>query len=575
MSKIRIWGAALAVAAGVAFTAASAGAIAQEACNKHCAALPELRYSSPDDIPEAVIHIFLNTEFLEAVLSQGLGIIRGAGGDKRHLTKAFVESQKQKEERDRRRQALTSVVVFDTNFDGFVTTAEIEEGLRIDQHQRGDDNWVTRRRDELMRMDADGDGRISLREAAENPPQRGGNYRHMSQSDRLEKLLALDMNGDGVLSDLELESVLRAAFTVLDADGDGRLTQNEKQPLHDRQRRQQERARLEETARKCALPKPAADDDIAFLGIRTASALSTASIAPTGRTTHAAEVSVSALDKKNYLVLASLQPVIWDITGTTSRISQVVVFGPRGQAGPQAGVRGIPEDRVVFLTTEDCLPRLSSELGGREAEMKNTSAALELFLGRAPEVAQGIDLLHETTLLRGGFVLVRHPSPQKLEKPLAGFDAEIWMEKIASAKMDLRLIAAADVVSPSKAVDLSTLPGAYGLAKFVYDGVIEKVSTGRFARVIGAGGSRVTIIEGGGQDNIVINGVPAGEQAGRRVPIYEYRLKREVPDLNVRSMGLNKLLVPLNVKVADDIGMRECTGEKGPAGERVFAIHCR
>jgi Ca2+-binding EF-hand superfamily protein len=492
--------------------------------------------------------------------------------------KEFVESQKRKEERDRRRQSLTSIVVFDTNLDGFVTAAEIEEALRAEQRQRGDDTWVTRRRDELMQMDADGDGRISLREAAENPPQRHrqGSYRHhnMSQSERLEKMLALDIDGDGALSDKELEAILRASFAVLDADADGRLTQTEKQVLHDRQRRQQERAKLEEAARKCLMPKPAEEDDIAFLGIRSASAFSTASVSGSGKSTHAAEVSVSALDKKNYLVLASQQPVIWDMISTTSRISQVVVFGPRGQeASVQAGVRGVPKDRVVFLAVEDCLPRLSSEVNARDGAMPNVAAALELFVGRAPEVLQGVDLLHETTLLRGGFVIVRHPSPQKMEKPLIGFDAEVWQEKITAGKTDLRFIAAADVVSPAKVIDTAVLPGAYGLAKLVHDGAIEKVPTGRFSRVISGGNSSVTIIEGSGQDSITINGVPAGDHAGRRVPIFEYRLKREIPGLNVRAMGLSKLLVPLNVKVGDDIGVRECTDQKGPAGERVFAMH--
>jgi hypothetical protein len=87
MQKVEIWGAALAVAAGVVFAVLSTAAVAQETCRTHCAGLPEVRYSTADDISDAIIHIFLNAEFLEVALSQGLGIIRGAGSDKRHLTR--------------------------------------------------------------------------------------------------------------------------------------------------------------------------------------------------------------------------------------------------------------------------------------------------------------------------------------------------------------------------------------------------------------------------------------------------------------------------------------------------------
>lgn len=580
MTKRGMRAAAMVLATLTGFYCAQALAQTQDACRASCAGLPDVRYESISDIPDVIGDLLQRAEFLDAAISQGLGFIRNAGGDRRHLTAEYVEKQKQKAARERRRQALTGIVGFDADFDGFVTEAEIEAGLEA---EGASPQQSARRKADLMKMDADGDGRISLREAAEwgaraaseSTPYAG--LYNMPAGVRLEKLLALDIDGDGRLSDREMEALLRAAFAVLDGDGDGHLSDAERQPLRESLARRQERAQMQARAARCDIPKPAPDEDIAFLGATNITAFSTASVTNGPKTTHAAEVSVSTLDKKNYLVLASTQPAVWDLTGTTSRISRVVIFGPRGDNGAvQAGLRGLAAGQVSFLSVEECLPRLSNDLRARDGKLPHVTATLEMLMDRAPDVAQGIDRLYEATLLRGGFVIVTTPESAKLEQPQEGFDAEIWREKIVRGGMGLRILPAADIVSGSKAADLPVLPGSYGLAKLVHDGVIEKVPSGRFARIIGGGGgSSVTILEGGGHDNIVINGVPASEAAARRVPIYDYRLKKEIPAFNVRGMGIDKLLVPPNIKLPDDIGLRECSGQSGPAGERVFATHCR
>lgn len=564
----------LAVATGLFAATPVIGAEPAGTCHGYCSKLPAVQYKTVDDIPTPVIEFFHRSAFIENALSQGLSVIRNIGEGQRRLTREHVDSARQREERDQKRRAVTSVVVYDLNFDGYVTRAEIEEALQVDQ-RNVDVDRVKRQSDEIMAMDTDGDGRISLREAAEAPSQKKNYGSRRMQGNQLENLLSLDIDGDGALSDKEMEAIIYAGFAVLDVDGDGKLSEQEQQqqPLFVRAQRERERADLESRISKCQAPKPAAEDDIAFLAAHNASAYSSAGFTTYKRLTYAAEVSVSALDKKTYLALASSEPMIWDITGTTSRVSQVLIFGPRDQAGAiLSGVRGFDKSRISFLAVEDCLPQMSREIrGDKSGEMEQSSLALEMFLGRAPTVAQGIRTLYEAALLRGGFVLVQSPPPGKLEKPQDGFDAEIWTERIAAAKTDLRLIAAQDVFSSAKIADMSVLPASYGLAKLVHDGVIEKVPTGNFARVFRSGNNSVTVIGASGNDKVIV-----GEGSDmRRVPIYEYRLRRDVAELPASLMGIDKLLVPDGIKLPEGTGLRECEGQKGPVGERVYAAHCR
>ncbi|HRI77542.1 MAG TPA: hypothetical protein PLX33_11230 [Alphaproteobacteria bacterium] len=551
----------------------SAQAGAQEACvSGACAKLPEVRYESPDQIPAVIGEVLQRAEFLEKALSDGLSAIRNSGEDRRRLTRQALESQREKEAQERRRQSLMRIVVFDENYDGFVTAEEIETSLRREQLHGSDASRLMQRRDEMMRADADGDGRISLREAAESANSNMNNARYMSQSDRFENLLALDIDGDGALSDREMEALLRAGFAVLDKDGDGALSSDEKRPLQENIRRQQEFRQMQALAARCAMPKPAADEDVAFLGTQEGAAVSSASFASArNRRTSAVVISVSTLEKKKYLVLASMQPMVWDITGPVTHVTRVVLFGPSEGGSVLAGVRGVPKERVTMLSAE-CLPKMYQDMRDSSGQSPHATSAIEAYAGKRPAVAQTIDKLYEATLLGGGFITVRTPPPSAFETPAAGFDPDIWREKIVREKMGLRLIAAADVFSGAKLEQSATLPGSYGLAKLVHDGVIEKVPSGSFMRVYSTGGGNsVSIIESGGNDTVVVQG--GGDM--QRVPIYDYRLKRGVPSLPAVSLGIRKLLIPENIKVPDDIGLKECASQKGPAGERVFETGCR
>lgn len=574
MSKVRALKVGLAVAA-LLFTAGSVKAEEPTGmCQAYCGKLPSLAYRSVDDIPVAAIEIFQRGDFIENILSQGLSVVRNAGGDRRRLTREYVENARLREERESKRQTLSAIVMYDQNFDGYVTADEIEAFFSVDLRAQ-DDQRMIRKRDEIMSADTDGDGRVSLREAVEGQDKKRAYASHRIQGkNRMEQLLALDMDGDGALSDKEMEAIIYAGFAVLDRDGDGQLSEQEKQPLRERAQREIERVELENRLSKCKAPKPVAEDDIVFLGAHKGSSYSSASFVAQRELTYAAEVSVSHLDQKAYLVLASLEPMIWDITGTTSRLSQILIFGPRDMSGDVlSGVRGFDKNRVSFLAVEDCLPGLNLEIRDEKSdEMKQMSAALGLFLGRAPTVVQGISRVYEAALLRGGFVVVQSPAPGKLEKPKDGFDPEIWAERIAGAKTDLRFIAAEDVFSPAKVMNSSILPASYGLAKLIYEGVIEKVPTGAFMRVFTTGrGGSVTVYGGGGDDKFI------GDEATqmRRVPIYEYRLRRDVPSLPAVLMGIDKLLVPEGVNLPEATGMQLCEGQKGPVGERVYAPHCR
>lgn len=110
----------------------------------------------------------------------------------------------------------------DANNDGAVT---------FDEMRRARDAMVAR-------IDADGDGRISLREFLDF--KRPGSARQRSSEWRRRVFARIDADGDGFVSQAEREASLKRRFARVDANGDGRVSRAELDAA--RARRQEHRS---------------------------------------------------------------------------------------------------------------------------------------------------------------------------------------------------------------------------------------------------------------------------------------------------------------------------------------------
>lgn len=576
---------------GLGLFATFAPAVAQKSgtamCRAQCDDLPEVFYKTIDDIPAPVIGYLQNAEFYENALSQALSTIRQQGEDKRYLTPADVKKMEAREEADDRGNQLKQVIVFDANLDGFITPQEVEAYVSVMSEVNWREIEAQSRSQQIMKMDANKDGRVSLKEAVDAAQNNVRTYRAKTKG--LEKLLALDIDGDGKFSDKEMKAIINAAFAVLDVNGDGVLNKSERAPLAERRRRILEMEHYENMRQVCKMPAAANDVDIVFLATGEGSAFSSANLSSEfppsklyvgGAHTHAIEVNITALDKKAYLVLAAHRPVIWDVTGDVSKLSHVVVMGDT-TFNIEAGVRGLPKDKVSFVGLTDCLPKLYFEMSSnKREEMPQNRQALRLYIGRAPDIMQSIKTLHTATLLRGGFVLMQSPPPEKMAQAPQGFDAEIWQDKIAKSGKDLRMIAASDVVSPVAVRDMKVLPAAYGVAKLVHDGVLEKVPSDSFAQ--DARNDSMIVIQNGGEIGVApplsyMDESEAESPSGgdTRKADYDYRLKREVESLPHFYLGINRLLVREGMKVPADLRLTLCPDKDRVQGELVYAFRCK
>jgi Ca2+-binding EF-hand superfamily protein len=285
----------------------------------------------------------------------------------------------------------------DLNDDGVVTVEELRRFFRYERRTYSMAGASNSRLEEqieaevkkLMAADADGDGRITYAKAmrfAKSTPefQRGiPNFGAMA-----ERLLMFAPEGKSSVKLADIESAASAVFTLIDTDGDGKISQDEfkdfrSRPDHpDEQRRvaaqlakqereqkrkdaEEERIRKEvEAQAACAMPKASDAAKVVLFGAYQVEAISTATIGSQDVAVGVGNVTVEPGNDPLYLVLVTFRPTIWRFYGAVERIERLVLTGTMTGSGtgrgmpnekPLVGATGVAAEKITFLGQSKCI----------------------------------------------------------------------------------------------------------------------------------------------------------------------------------------------------------------------------
>jgi hypothetical protein len=239
-----------------------------------------------------------------------------------------------------RAQVLATVFAADLDNDGSVTREEV---ARVLQAGRSHGSLG----DTFLKLDTDLDDRLSPEEIASGAAV-AGEAIVSSRQDRIALVGELiDFNGDGQIAPAELTRAA-AALTLLAAPipgADPAVTEDTGASGEDAK-----------PQTGCALPEASAKAEIHILTGYEGSALSNLSIGGQDRVTQTAQIEIEPGDTPLYLVLASYELVIWQVTGAVDRVERIVVQSAAGDPGIRSGaVVGLPAEKVIFVAAGVCL----------------------------------------------------------------------------------------------------------------------------------------------------------------------------------------------------------------------------
>jgi len=415
----------------------------------------------------------------------------------------FLQQQRARE----RAMRIGRLLALDLDGDGVITRVEIETISRLgvasrmaqlspDQRQDATNRQllnIATEIDRWLKYDRNGDGRITLDEvmaAAEDELNAAEAARaksdRRSQEQRRAQLvaelvpLALDTDGDGVVSLVEYDAAVEAVFREYDDDGDGVISTAEaqahknyaamvrKETLQAIETQKKEKE-LRERVAGCALPSVPADAKLILFGTDIGTGISTVSLGGDDELIEVADIVVEPGAEPLALVLTSRAAMIWRISGATDRLVRVIVASDKGAyaGGPvRAGVIGLPGNKLSFAGRTDCAPAFY-----RPDDQDGAGAALAALLGRPIDLVRSAGRTG-TLRLPSGANDVDARLQGALAPPPHDPAAELFDAVRHEFPSSLIVINPDEVVSPVTAARYPVLPLEAGIAQLVDEGAV-------------------------------------------------------------------------------------------------------
>jgi hypothetical protein len=530
-------------------------------------------YAKLEDIPAPLARQLSqhNTRYEEQYLSQVLQPLRQNTKSKNAIEASDLEKEQQQNQYRGRNFTGETVMRHDRDFDGKVSASEVRESLLATRHggdfqddgsQAEYAQMMKKQADDLVtRYDADKDGIITMKEAAEQGKAKKRSRFSSRNKSQLAQLLALDPDKDGKLTVDELKLLAKKSFSTADADGDGILSTKEMQKIRE--------LGLSEPAygEGCSAPAPAKDDKIVLISADGGGSLSSLGVdgGRLGDMT-VVRVNIEKGEGKIYLVVASHGYNLWQLTGDTSRVKRLLLYA-RGSK-MMTGVAGLPAERVSYLKRADaddeeiggvfeCLPTFhrSYVIGstGKVAERieKQADAAFTRILGRKPD-ARGafaqpsrIDIAADGTATAAAMP-EEQPAPE-------GFDPATWKDFVTINPGGVVMLKKEDVVTELTLEPRDLMPGLAGVAQLVKSGHLsrEQDPRGRSLVVVTGGGAQPLVIRSPDQPTVMDN--PSTGRVMRLVNDSVYRVLKPIEEYPSRHGGYNvRYLLGADMEVPKD-----------------------
>ncbi len=404
----------------------------------------------------------------------------------------------------------------DLDGDGAVTRAELEAffGKTARKPVRSDGVYLFPTREQIaekvaklvdkaLEVDRNRDGTVTLPELLEA-------FRYIAERNAYEKHirkiavpLALDRDGDGIVTEREFTGIVADTLEELDRDQDGALSKLELAELGAQVRELKRRAeaaqralerdlRHRQSAAACGLPQAPEGAKVMLVGAFEGEALSTVSLGGDDEKVSVAEVLIEPGSAPLYVLLAGYEAMIWRFSGAVERVVAAVANAHKRDAAGnlRVGVTGLPKARVHIPPRSACL-RYFTQINDQKS--RQMARKVEILIGRKADLITARFRAGQLGLPSGSFELepvYRDAAP--LPEDSAG--AEMWQQMRAMHPGGLIEIDPGTVATRSGAETYRVLAEEAGLAQLLDEGALTAVG---WTEEVTVDGTQIVLDRGG------------------------------------------------------------------------------
>jgi hypothetical protein len=220
---------------------------------------------------------------------------------------------------------------------------------------------------------------------------------------------------------------------------------------------------VEPPAGECTLPRPTEAVEVVLFGAYEGDAMSTVTVEGQDEVTKTARVVIAAGDAPLYIVIASLNNVIWRFEGSVERVTRVALIGYGVQA-----ITGLAEAQITNVSgSRDCGMFYDDDLQAPEA-IAVRRVVIDA-LGRSIDVMAGAYSVGTVTFPEGTVT-----ESTRTESVPDGLDAGVYISLgLMHTPGGLVDIDPNLVVSNTPVERYDVLPQGFGLAQLVGTGAVE------------------------------------------------------------------------------------------------------
>lgn len=471
-------------------------------------------YSGVDAVPEILLEkLSRETRSEQQYVTQVMSVLRGFGRSQTTLDQQDIDNLDAKYKRDTFMTRLRAIMKYDMNFDLKVTQDELRASLQSDTRRNypasaattaQEKERIKKRDDErIKRMlwdyDTDKDGVITSKEVGTLPEGDERYHRNISRTTEAARLLALDPDKDGVLTVPEIEALAHKAWRTADKDGDGAINADEKAAIDEAVRD------LKMRQSGCVARPASANEKLVLVSVLGGGGIPDVSVAGQQEATGTVRLEIEKGEVPVYLVAVSGRPVIWQVTGDTARVTQMIVSGPLQsparnydyagdnegyrtalrERSMQAGVAGLEKAKVRFLKGEEGIDCARYLRGVSQAYLVGSSARILKAIKSSRKEVPGLETItgRKEDFTAGafepsGFVIdaddgkftVVNEAPEGVPE---GLDAGTWERALKFVPGGLVSFKGQEVLSDGDVEPYKILPGWAGLAQLVAQGALK------------------------------------------------------------------------------------------------------
>ena len=253
-----------------------------------------------------------------------------------------------------RSREIMQLLRHDLDGDGDLTANEIELQLPFLQPQERAQLTL-----KVLEADANADQSLSLSEILATSQAAASERAQRSGGLNIDIVMAFDANADGRVDLSEISSVI-AAIDPADLENTRR---NPRTP----------------NRVTCDAPRPGAASEVVFLSGYEGAAVSTLAVSGQDRETSVATVIINEGTNPLYIFATAYDSIVWQFSGATDRVKQLVVQPRTIDQGPGAAVAGIPSDKITFVAPQSCIERAVTQ---QNAQATSQLSRFQSRLGR-------------------------------------------------------------------------------------------------------------------------------------------------------------------------------------------------